>query len=396
MADTPVSLPPTALLTATTDFDDERAAGARLSFGDDSVLALQMRNLVDLGVKKILIQVSHVSGELVALSDAFRNRGCEVHLTRTAQSTEFLANIAGPLFVLAEDVFVSRSFLADLLAIEGSYLLTVDAREEHARFELMDLNTRWAGVAMLDEATVASLPELPENWSIASSLLRVGMQRRIPQKGCEQWQLDGGRLRVIANEAEKDQLMLDLAAERAARLPGMFERIVVGKTALWIAEKTRPTGSSAPYLDAAMLVAGTGSLALAGFDQVNLSLLLALLAVCVACSRFTIFEDDSRARLARALLYGLLAAAILVSGYQNEHRDMGAYAAIVLIGLWALAYQSERRAWAASILKSPALLILVLLLSAPILGIGAALQWVSLGQLVILLSAWRPALAKGN
>ena len=136
--------------------------GALLGVAGASLIAWQISSLQKCGIETFLIEVDSIPGELLNLADNVRGRGARVEFVRSAKDLQNFLKPTAKLIVLAEAHYFSAPLLAELTQNASPFIATIDGRDENVAFERIDLNTRWAGFALLDAATAGSLMELPE------------------------------------------------------------------------------------------------------------------------------------------------------------------------------------------------------------------------------------------
>ncbi len=359
--------------------------------GGQPLLAHQMAALHAIGISRFLIEVDSVPGELLALADRYRDMGFHVEFVRSAADLQNLLGMTEQLAVQAEALYLAPDVLRHLLVEKAPYLLTVDGRDENAGFERMDLNTRWAGWAILDARTVASLGPLPDGWSVTSSLLRQAMQDRVKMMPLPQQSVQEGRVRLITSPSDADILSRQILAGRARRFGGFIENRIIAPIAARLAPIIWRSSSGSDVVDGATVVASVGSLALAITGWTMSALAVAVFTIILGCLRVTLRDSNQERGLARwvqPISWLLLSAAAVAAGYDDLiYSSDGAYGATVMVGLLLLAQQLNLPVWAQNVLKSPALIVIVALLITPLLGFAQAVRWISLGQLAALIVA---------
>lgn len=385
-----ITQPKTALLSATNIAGDGRGGAMALVAGQP-LLAHQIDALHAVGVSRFLLEVDNVPGELLALADRYRGMGHNVDFVRSASDLKEKLGMTEPLIVQAEALYLAPDLLHDLLAEDAPYLLTLDGRDENSTFERMDLNTRWAGWAILDAPTIASLEPLPDGWSISSSLLRQAMQDRVTMVSLPQQNIQQGFVRLMTSASDADLLSKQILTGRARRFGGLIESKVFAPVAARIAPLIWKSRLGSNAVDGAMVAFAGGSLALAATGWTISFLVLAIGAIFINRLRAILRDADQErgvSRWVQPISWLLLGAAAIVAGYDDfSYSSDGAYAATIMIGLLLLSQQLNLPVWAQNMLKSPALLAIAALTGTFAMGFAQSAQWISLVQLAALIVA---------
>lgn len=359
--------------------------------GEQSVLAHQIAALRSVGVRKFMIEVETVPGALLAMADRLIKAGNSVDFVRSAQDLQTKLHGSDVLIVQAEGLYIAPNLLGTLLEQPGPFISTVDGRAENATFERMDLNTRWAGIGVIPPNSLAKIGELPEGWSISSSLLRQAMQDNVAQLPVKQSHLQDGELRQIHQAADAEKLACEIMARRVAREPGFIETKVFGPVATKLATTLSRIPARAALSDGATLLLGATSAALAGFGFVTGAGVAAIIAMLANAVRLALGNTEQNQRgqdFVQTVMWLLLAAALMMAcGTSGYLFGEGLFAGGVVAGLALLARQLRLPDWGKKILQSPALIALALLLATLMGGISTAAKSVALLQLALLILA---------
>ena len=380
---------PAALLSVAAANENNETALATV--GGKTLLEHQISALRQIGIKRFLIEVDNVPGALIALADNIRQTGCSVDFVRSAQDLQALAGGDDYVIVLAEGVFITPPLILSLITQPGLFIATVDGRDENEVFERMDLNTRWAGLAIIDGKTINSLGKLPDGWSMASSLLRQAMRDNVAQHLLKQHLVQSGDIRKIAVGDSSADLTRQILSTRMAREPGFIESRIFAPLSQMLASHVWKYRSGKVALEGIMLSLGSATMALAIAGWPLTAIGIAILVLFVRSVRLVTYETDldhSVSKWVEPLNWALLAGAVFagstIDGYRNTD---SMFAATMMVGLALLAKQLRLPKWGEKTLQSPTLLaVLTLLLTMP-LGFAAAAKWVSVAQLILLLVA---------
>lgn len=365
--------------------------GTLPSAGEESVLAHQIAALRSVGIRKFMIEVETVPGALLAMADRLTKAANSVDFIRSAQDLQVKLHGSDILIVQAEGIYIAPGLLNTLLEQPGIFISTVDGRAENETFERMDLNTRWAGLAVMPPSVVAKVGELPEGWSISSSLLRQAMQDNVQQLPVKQSHLQDGGLRRVGAAADTEKLGSEIMARRAAREPGFIETRIFAPLATKLATMLRPIPARAALTDGATVSLGAASAALASFGFVTgagVAAIAAMLSNAVRLALGNAEQSQSGLDFVETITWFLLAVALMMaSGTDGYLPGEGLFAGGIVAGLALLARQLRLPDWGRKVIQSPALIALTLLLVTLVGGIATAAKSVAVMQLMLLILA---------
>lgn len=380
---------PAALLSAATAHEDNQIALANV--GGKTLLEHQISAIRQTGIKRFFIEVDNVPGALIALADSVRQTGCSVDFVRSAQDLQTLVVEGDRVLVLAEGIFMAPQLILAFATDPNLVIATVDGRDENEMFERMDLNTRWAGLALVDARTIKALGVLPDGWSMASSLLRQAMRDQIAQHMLKQHHIQSGDIRKIDSGDSSDNLTRQILSTRMAREPGFIESRIFAPLSQILASRLWKYRSGKTVLEGGILLFGgsTIALAMAGFPLTAFA--TALLALFIRSLRLVAYDpalDHAAPKWVEPLSWVLLAGAVFAGSNIDGYRTIDSmFGAAMMVGLALLAMQLRLPKWAEKTLQSPALLAISALLMTVPLGFATAAKWVSITQLILLLAA---------
>ena len=379
---------PAAILSAVIG---NEAGYPSISAAGQPILAHQIAALRSAGVSKFLIEVDSVPGTLLAMADRLMQSGCTVDFVRSINDVRDKLGNSELVIIQAEGVYVEPDLLLDLLRQGGTFTVTVDGRDENEAFERMDLNTRWAGLAVVSVQTVTSIGELPDGWSMTSSLLRQAMQDGVVQRALKQSELQAGRLRRILSVADAENLATELMAKRAGKEPGLIEAQLLTPFAAKIASSLWHNRSRTVYSDAITLFLGALSLGLAGAGWTFAAAGSAMAGIFGNSVRLALGNHEAAGGLSRwvePVMWVLLGTALILAASGDDYQiSDGVFAGGVVVGLAVLARHLRLPEWARKSIQSPALIALLLLLIAPIAGAATAAKSLAGLQLFLLIVA---------
>jgi MobA-like NTP transferase protein len=163
--------------------DDSGGLRALLPLSGRTLIEYQVRCAASAGAAPIVVVVERVPQ---ALQDAFEHLRLDgIGVFPVSDIEEAVSRFeAGTLILLIGDGVAPPSELVSKLAQEPEPALsTVPDDEEHVKFERIDAESRWAGVALVDAHLLGSTAAMLGDWDLQSTLLRRSIQEgaiRIP------------------------------------------------------------------------------------------------------------------------------------------------------------------------------------------------------------------------
>ena len=166
--------------------DDSGGLRALLPLSGRTLIEYQVRCAAAAGAAPIVVVVERVPQ---ALQDAFeRLRLDGIGVFAASDVGEALSRFeAGSMILLVGDGIAPPTDLVATIADEPEpAVATVPDDESHERFERIDAESRWAGVALVDARLLGSTAAMLGDWDLQSTLLRRALQEgalRIPVSG---------------------------------------------------------------------------------------------------------------------------------------------------------------------------------------------------------------------
>ena len=263
------------LLTLTDDNTGATIAGGK------HAARLQAEFAIALGCERIIIQSSAPGAEAFALQTFCEGAGHKVQLIRDEKPLVATVKAEDEVLVLSPDIVPFSQQAADMLKSKRA-ILAIDADDAGADdFERIDLNHHWAGALTLPGNLVASLVDLPEGVDVASALLRVALQAKVPlirlgdkERSQGRWgSLSAGDLQ---SGPERNSVRFS-AFGKVGPANWLAERLSNALMPKMVARSIRPPNMAAAPVLTAVAGAGTGIVSTAG------GLVLLGLAWLLAC-----------------------------------------------------------------------------------------------------------------
>ena len=148
---------------------------ATLSLAGRTLIERQARLAAAAGASPVVVLVERVPHELAAVIDRLRGEAVSVLIARNAADAAQAVPEQDRLLVMADGVVADAAHLSRLQSIGGAAVMTVpDGGDD--RFERIDAEARWAGLALIDGATLRQTAAMLQDWDLQSTLLRKAVQ----------------------------------------------------------------------------------------------------------------------------------------------------------------------------------------------------------------------------
>lgn len=189
-----------ALIAAYHEADGPTGAlRATLPLAGRTVIERQARLAALAGADPIVVLAERVSPELSAAVDRVRSEGISVAVARTpVEAAEGIA-LDARVLVIADGVVADEIHLDRIAGAGSTTLLTLTDSNEDDRYERIDPQTLWAGLALIDGATLRRTAGTLGDWDLLSTLLRQAVQLGARQLAVRGDQLEDGL--VVARNA---------------------------------------------------------------------------------------------------------------------------------------------------------------------------------------------------
>ena len=397
------NLPTIALLSVAGNDDIEQDASKGVGRPDLAGLSLieyQIMMLARAGIQQFLIEVENIDGSLIALSDRCRLRKLTVDFVQTGADILHHIDVDDRIWVQSGQLYVQLALIETLLKSSENFIATIDGRDENRAFERIDINTRWAGVSVVGYDAIAMLRDLPEDWSIMSSLLRQALLAKVPFRPLSQQHVQNGTLTVLTGAQDFSELNRQILRRRVANRAGYVEVYVFGPILSLIVPLIWQSPAAVTATKFASAVIALAAVALGFGNFATAACVAALLSIAANALRLAVTDDPDGSDNVQSLsviTWALIILAMFSSVYvATSYNDNGLFAAFAVASLAYLADKMAITGWAKQVLHSPASLALLAIIGAATVGITAALQWLMVLQLSVLIMASMQRHAEGQ
>lgn len=384
----------TALISLIETVPGGSALRGALPLANGQLAMLQVDLARQAGAGEILCLVASV-GERVRQIEAYAaSCGVEFHLVRSVADISVRLASDDELLIIADGLYVAPEEIEPMARQSGTFVASFapgdGARSLIERFERIDINHVWAGLACVRARDLVEARDLPEDWSVQSALLRLAVQRGYRRQVLPFALAEAGRIAIVRDGAEADALALqELAGSSGAmgaRLVRMAPVQALARRA-WVARWINP----ALRVSALALPLGAIGLAVADWSMTALALLVGGRAAGHAADRlfgrFAARTLPAAERAARDLAFALAFIAVTVLTVAASDRLAGLFVSLILP---AMALNLGRisgplpRLWV-RLARSPSLVAVAALLAIPF---GVMLPALMLWNLILLVFMW--------
>ena len=202
-----------ALIAAYHEADDNGGGlRATLPIAGRTLLERQVRLAFAAGAEPVVVVVERVTAALGAAIDRLRAEGVNLVLARSAEEAAEAVHSNDRLLLVGDGLVAPEAAIARLVALDGPAILVVPDLRVDDRYERIDAQSRWAGLALIDGQMLKQTASMLRDWDLQSTLLRRAVQA-------------GARQLSVRGDAEDE---LPLVAETEEDLAELEAKIVAG------------------------------------------------------------------------------------------------------------------------------------------------------------------------
>ena len=196
-------------------YQEDESGGLRalLPLAGRTLLEYQVRCASAAGAAPIVVVVERVPQSLQDSFERLRLDGIGVFPVSDVAEAVSRFEAGSLILLIGDGVAPSAALVAQLAEEAEAAVTTVPDDEEHAGFERIDAQSRWAGVALVEARLLGSTAAMLGDWDLQSTLLRRTLQE--------------GALRLPVNEPGGEPLL----AESAQQLEDFQRKLLAGSRA---------------------------------------------------------------------------------------------------------------------------------------------------------------------
>jgi hypothetical protein len=344
-----------------------------------------IKSLQALGISKFIVGVDHVPGALLAYGDVAKQQGLDVTFAREPNALATQTDSDVNVLVLCADTHWSIELLQKAIAAQKPLIATVEERLENDAFERIDLNSRWAGMAVLDHKTLATMTALPDGWDMASSLLRQGLQDGAALWPVRQSDVQAGKIAKLRTVNDVMTALSQLLPTSDAE-PKTLEQTVLRPLVSRFLPNIWSVSWGRTIIEWLSSGLGIGSAVLAGVATPIAAAIMATLAIISANIRVSVRLAEYRQKDNDTIGYftwTVLVISLILLLYNTGERPLDAgFIGLSMsgIGLFASRYLKASQFW----LSSPLMIAAVVLFGIIFDGAGWTIRLLILAQIAAL------------
>ncbi len=211
-----------ALIAAYHDAEQpEGALRATLPLAGRTLVERQARLAAAVGAEPIVVLVERMPPELIAAIDRMRAEGMTVTVARSVAEAAAAVPAGARLLVIADGIVADESHVSRLAAAGGPAVLTVPDHMGDDRFERIDPQSLWGGLAVVESRLLKETAAMLGDWDLQSTLLRSAIH-------------NGARQFAVRGEASDERLVVAQRAEELAEAEALILESASGARGSWI------------------------------------------------------------------------------------------------------------------------------------------------------------------
>lgn len=149
---------------------------ATLPLAGRTLIERQVRLAADAGAQPIIVVVEREPPELAAALGRLRGEGLDVLVARSAGEAAKAVQANDRILLFADGLLAEDNHVRCVADNEGPALLTVPDIRFDDRFERIDAESRWGGLALIDGSILKHTAAMLQDWDLQSTLLRRAVQ----------------------------------------------------------------------------------------------------------------------------------------------------------------------------------------------------------------------------
>ncbi len=166
--------------------DDSGALRALLPLAGRTLVEYQVRCAAAAGAAPVIVLVERVPQALQDAFERLRLEGLNLFPVSDVHEAVSRFEAGSSILLIGDGIAPPASLVAQMAEEEDSTVAVLPDDEAHEKFERIDNASRWAGVALIDSALLASTARMLGDWDLQSTLLRRAIQEgalRVPVSG---------------------------------------------------------------------------------------------------------------------------------------------------------------------------------------------------------------------
>ena len=161
-----------ALISATRESEDGSGLAATLPVAGRALIERQARLAARAGARHIVLLVERLPAALTAAVDRLRRGGIRVEVARSVADAADHIHPEERVLLFADGAMAEEQLVNRLAAAEAPALLVADDGGTTRHWERLDAAQRWAGLALIDGATLRLTAGRLGEWDLPATLVR--------------------------------------------------------------------------------------------------------------------------------------------------------------------------------------------------------------------------------
>lgn len=213
---------------------------ATLPLAGRTLVERQARLAAEAGARPIVLFLDREPGDLMAAIDRLRADGLDILVAKSAGEAAKAVQANDRVLLMADGLLPDEGQVERMAGIEGNALLTVPDLRFDDRFERIDAESRWGGLAMLDGQTLKHTAAMLQDWDLQSTLLRRAVQNGARHIGLSG---DPAGAHVILAERATDlaEIESSILESASAFQKDWVSRYLLGPLEQWATRRLLPT-----------------------------------------------------------------------------------------------------------------------------------------------------------
>lgn len=156
--------------------DDSGGLRALLPLSGRTLIEYQVRCAAAAGAAPVIVVVERVPQALQDAFERLRLDGIGVFVVSDVHEAVSRFEAGAAIMMIGDGIAPTADLVAALAEELEPVVVTVPDDEEHAAYERIDAQSRWAGVAVVDAHLLGSTAAMLGDWDLQSTLLRRAIQ----------------------------------------------------------------------------------------------------------------------------------------------------------------------------------------------------------------------------
>lgn len=172
---------------------------ALVTIAGETLIERQAARLADVGVTHIALAVGAVPADLLAKCDLIRRRGLRITPVRGADDLLALVEADDQIILVADGLRAGGTHYAAIAKPGSPAILVTGDTPLTQGFERIDATRRWGGLANISNHMVRELAQMPGEWDMILTLLRLAVQGGARRLYCEPALFEQGDIAIVTD-----------------------------------------------------------------------------------------------------------------------------------------------------------------------------------------------------